>query len=1519
MRLLILNLFFVVWCHNGVFGQSTNSAIVSTTTAPVKPATYMLVAPAVVRPDQPYSVCMNLLKQATDEDMIVRIEVRTEQNETIAARVMSNLKPGVAQTVSLSEIPAQSLTPGQNYKLYIRGETLNSEIIFENEKELKFDQKALSVFIQTDRAIYRPASLVRYRTIVVKSDLKPYVGNATIKIFDPSRNLISQTIDVPLDRGVYSGELQLAEETLLGDWTIEVEASNGMQDKSSFTVDTYVLPKFEVNIKTSSFITINDDLSVFVDAKYTYGKGVAGKAKVSLELPWHRWHSMAPQVIDENGKTKEEELMVERTVKLNRQGEAAVVFSNDELKRHKLLHEWGGGSIRIVASVTEDITEIERNATHQISTFREEVKLDVEKQGDTFKPGLTYNVVVALKQMDDTPVKATLPKKVQVSTFYNYPYNHDTSSLQEEKETKIVEVDAHGTSVLTLQPPINCTSARIEAHYDITGKDNFTATPIYSSLYVEAAVSPTKSFLQLLADNEGAVDVGKSLSFSLKATQPLSTITYQVMSRSNIVVSQQMAVNAEHATISFPATANMAPKSRLIVYAIIENSQEVLVDALDFKVEGIFQNQVSLSIDKQAVEPGQNVKFKVTSDKNSFVGLLVVDQSVLLLKTGNDITREKVETDLENYDSNNVGYGGGIRPWEAIDRKKRSIWRPWWGIGGSDAQSIFTNAGLVVLTDALLYREPQREFFPGKFMRRNKVMMMDSNPVMAEAAFAPAPMAGAAPPPPTVRKFFPHTWIWSDLNSTSGEVELEVQAPDTITSWVASTFAINEENGLGVAPTSSKLRVFRPFFIQLNLPYAVRRGEKFALLVLVFNYMEKEQDVTVTLKYDQDSGYDLLKKDGTVVKRDEVGQQNVRVVSVAGGGTSKAVYFPIVPSSIGEIPVHISAIASQGGDAVEMNLRVEPQGYRVDRNIPFVIDMNNNNSTEGFSKTLDLIWPNDVVDGSQKARIDVIGDMMGPVLNNAHKLVQMPYGCGEQNMLNLVPNILVVKYLRATNRNESQLEAKAIKYIEQGIQRELTYKRADNSFSAFGDSDKAGSTWLTAFVVRSFHHAKQYAFVDPNVISRAVAFLNSQQMESGAFAERGEVHHKDMQGGAQDGGVALTAFVLISILENGMENGKAVAYLEKHLDEISGNAYTMAVVAYALQLAKSKQAGNAFDMLKKHKVVEKSGDVKFASAQKKTEKPKEARAYIFQARPVDIETTSYAVLSYLAQNQTSEALSIIRWLVSQRNELGGFTSTQDTVMALQALSSYAAVTYSDKHMSQVNIQNGKHSHTIDVNLRNSIVLQSYQLSSLNDQVTISANGSGVVFAQLSYSYYRDSLNDDAPFFCSQEIKEMRAGNRLQLDLCCNYTRSGKSNMALAEIDALSGYRFDAEQVHTLTSIEDLQRVEMEKDDTKMNVYFNPLGGKPVCLSLYSDVTYQVADQKPANFRLVDYYDPEEQLKMTYSAKQTRSLQEKCGDDCWPPISPSLPPSDESTVTGTSSTLAATWCALTVAVLLRLLA
>lgn len=57
---------------------------------------------------------------------------------------------------------------------------------------------------------------------------------------------------------------------------------------------------------------------------------------------------------------------------------------------------------------------------------------------------------------------------------------------------------------------------------------------------------------------------------------------------------------------------------------------------------------------------------------------------------------------------------------------------------------------------------------------------------------------------------------------------------------------------------------------------------------------------------------------------------------------------------------------------------------------------------------------------------------MAPVLNNIDSLVAMPYGCGEQNMLTFVPDIVVTKYLNITQRLTPQLEERAKKYMEAG-------------------------------------------------------------------------------------------------------------------------------------------------------------------------------------------------------------------------------------------------------------------------------------------------------------------------------------------------------------------------------------------------------------------------------------------------------------------------------------------------------
>lgn len=66
---------------------------------------------------------------------------------------------------------------------------------------------------------------------------------------------------------------------------------------------------------------------------------------------------------------------------------------------------------------------------------------------------------------------------------------------------------------------------------------------------------------------------------------------------------------------------------------------------LEFRYE--FQIDLELSSDQG--KPGDQVSITVSTKPNSYVGLLGVDQSVLLLKKGNDIEKSTVFEELGKY------------------------------------------------------------------------------------------------------------------------------------------------------------------------------------------------------------------------------------------------------------------------------------------------------------------------------------------------------------------------------------------------------------------------------------------------------------------------------------------------------------------------------------------------------------------------------------------------------------------------------------------------------------------------------------------------------------------------------------------------------------------------------------------------------------------------------------------------------------------------------------------------------
>jgi hypothetical protein len=118
--------------------------------------------------------------------------------------------------------------------------------------------------------------------------------------------------------------------------------------------------------------------------------------------------------------------------------------------------------------------------------------------------------------------------------------------------------------------------------------------------------------------------------------------------------------------------------------------------------------------------------------------------------------------------------------------------------------------------------------------------------------------------PPTVRKNFPETWLWTEetiryksshscfknvflvytkvmhffLSSATGQKTITAKVPDTITSWHVSAFAMSTSTGIGVTQPSI-LTVFQPFFVSFTLPYSVIRGEQVSVITTVFNYLSQ--------------------------------------------------------------------------------------------------------------------------------------------------------------------------------------------------------------------------------------------------------------------------------------------------------------------------------------------------------------------------------------------------------------------------------------------------------------------------------------------------------------------------------------------------------------------------------------------------------------------------------------------------------------------------------------------------------
>jgi len=1040
----------------------------------------------------------------------------------------------------------------------------------------------------------------------------------------------------------------------------------------------------------------------------------------------------------------------------------------------------GDSAVNITVKVTDTGAHSEAT-TRVVKIANAPVEVRLIAQEQSIEPGFDFSFLV----VTETPSGVPQDREVELTITFR----GDEGVLEEIND----KVRTQGGEILAqYKVPEKALSANVEARLQ-EGDHVSTAY-----LNVLSSYSPTASFLHLSRAQTDEVPVGGEVVVEATTTHG-GTLFWEVLAAGRV-----LAVGATSGRrINFTATYDMLPKIRVVGY-VLNPGNELACDTLEVPVALSSPLELDVSFSTEEARPGEEVILSINAHRKSLIGLSLVDSSLQYL-AGERLTLRNLFEDLEKR---------YMEPQAEVH--EGDVWSPVLIPGPKD---LLASAGLSIGTSEAISVPEGRQADPWLRWR------IGVEPWLEEGVlppFADVDLAGGTnglAEVKRVRQFFPETWLWEPLLLTDehGRAQLTLTCPDTITTWNLRAVA-NSASGLALA--EADIKVFQEFFVEPDIPVEVVRNEVFPVKLRIFNYESEPQDIFLQLQ--PASWFEL---EGEPQGSVSVGPNDVTAFTVK-----------IRPIAVGTFPLEVTARGPLSADAVVRKVRVVPEG------IP-VTTVENGVLLAGDRKSFSLDFPPETVPDSGIITVAITPSIVAQGMGNLDDLLGMPYGCGEQNMIFFAPDVEVLRYLQATGDVQPEIRATAEHYINVGYQRQLTFRRSDGSFSAFGEQDPEGSTYLTAFVLSTFAGARDIRDVDPGVLASAAGYLVDHQEADGSWHPEGFLHHQELRGGLE-GDYALTAYVAKALAEYDPQAtssalGAARAYLAGHRTEVADKSYPLAVAAYALSMIPGAQQdlSTTLDLLLE---LAQNGETGI------------------HWEPYPVETTAYAALALIAAGRP-EAASAIDFLVSRRGALGGFGSTQDTVMAFRALTRAALQARRGVEGSIEVAVDGKPVHTFTVNASNYDILQTTELPA-GKQALLSFEGTGKVTYQIvrRYNVPGESVPPQRTMLITVDYDTQHVSVDDLLDVHVTLTYTGlreRTNMVIADVGVPTGFEPVQESLDALIEGKKVERIE--RAVRKIIFYVSELTrGEPLKFDFQVRALFPIR-AAPAPSIAYDYYEPDE--------------------------------------------------------------
>ncbi|XP_034403946.1 alpha-2-macroglobulin-like [Cyclopterus lumpus] len=1419
---------------------------------------YMVAIPATLESGAVTKLCASLLQP--NETLVMTITLKSsEENTTLFTQASNKDFHSCTQFM----VPLGKNGDVQAFEVEVRGQTYYSKEV----RKVLIKVYHPETFVQTDKPIYLPGQTVHFRVITLDSKLRPANGlYDIIEIKDAGDNRIGQWLNETSNSKILQLSYDLNSEAREGHYQVIVTIGS---DKihHNFKVEKYVLPKFEIKINASDEVIIDDEgIKAEVCATYTFGQPVPGSVEVKMCRPLNHHYIPRPAL---NDVTQEEHFDVvapchSETKQTDNKGCATFIFQMSAFTRvaQKVLRD----ELQLRVKVEEEGTGISREQEQKMRISYVVGKLSFTDTPKIYDQGSNLEGKVQAVHYNKTPI-ADMP-------LYLFEGESWSSRRLQNLTTNSDGVASFSISTAELVGDLQLRVSNLPKYGYAGYRTPYFEAGEHSVSLLRPSTPHTKtvSFLEVKKKNN-PLPCDKEEVFTIQYTvvgeaQGSVDVMYLVLTRGAIVmqgakrVQVQESVNEGEVTFKLMVSPDMAPDVQVVAYAVLP-SENVMAHSADFSVEKCFGNKVSLEFSPSSAVPGEEAILQVTAQPDSLCGVSAVDQSVLIKEPGKSLDAEKIFDLLPVKKNSHIPYMVQDSV-ECLRVRPRRYVMPSPNEQKEDAHTVFQNVGMKMATN-LLIRVPSCLQYKGRQYHQGHGgyginYRLRAVPETA-SMLTPNRMGSAAGPPDspieTVRTFFPETWIWDLVEvGESGVKDVSLTVPDTITTWETEAFCLSP-HGFGLAPRK-EITVFQPFFLELTLPYSIIRGEHFELKATVFNYMSS--CIMVTVAPVPSLEYTLTPLSGD------------HYTSCLCGNQRRTVSWTMAPSALGVVNVTVvaEAVASHVScdnevvsvpkrgriDSVTQSLIVKAEGVEMSKTFNWLLCPKG----ETLKEEVHIQLPEDVIVGSARASVSVLGDILGRALNNLHGLLRMPYGCGEQNMALLAPNIYILQYLRNTQQLTSAINDKATKFLTGGYQRQLNYRHGDGAYSTFGSG--TGNTWLTAFVVRSFTKAQSFVYIDPKTMEGSVAWLKAKQQENGCFQQSGKLFNNRMKGGVSDE-VTLSAYITAAFLEmntsvDAPEVKRSLSCLRESFGDLS-NSYSTALLAYVFTLAGDTEARAHLLEHLDSVAIRQGGFLHWAQKASGT------------STSLSVEISSYVLLAKLSASPTNEDLGyaahIVRWLAGQQNYRGGFSSTQDTVVALQALALYSALVFSPGGSSAVTVQTPSGQLMFEVNQNNKLLYQETELHDTTGKFSLEVKGTTCAVMQISLHYNIPPPTEDTPLDVEVTSKANCTNGRPKLSLMIKTLYSGEentTNMVILDIKMLSGFVPDPESLKSLKRAILVDRVDQNEDHVL--VYIKELlRDTPIFYRLDLIQELRVQNLKPAVVKIYDYYQPGDQRDTEYSS------------------------------------------------------